>query len=124
MLSCRFLRVGTLVFAAGLASASALAQTTDNSAAQGSGTAQAAQPATTAPAPPQVSYGGTVSNPKTQVVPVGGGTKIHGSTVPAAMMPREESLGDAARRLKKKKYRKYHKKRKAQPAQQQPPYLR
>src|SRR5262245_7204229 len=104
MLRCGFFKLTALVL--GLGAASASAQTADNSAVSGTTNPTAVQqPA----APPQVLYGGTVSNPKTRVVPVGGDAKIHGSTVPAAKMPREESLGDAARRLKRKKYRKYHK---------------
>jgi hypothetical protein len=123
MLSCRFSKATTLVFAAALSCASANAQTSENSAASSNGNPPAAQqPATQVP--PQVVYGGTVSNQKTKVVPVGGETKIHGSTVPRAMMPREESLGDAARRLKRKKYRGHKKHAKAHRAKQQPPYLR
>jgi hypothetical protein len=120
MLWCRFFKVTPLLLAAGLSCAAALAQTTENSAAAAN--VSTAQPATQTPAPPQVVYGPAGSQ-KTQVVPVGGTRKVHGSTVPSSMMPREEPLGDAARRLKKKKYRKYHKQRKTHRAKQ-PPYLR
>jgi hypothetical protein len=105
-------------------SVSLAAQTQPTPANNNDGNAAAAQPAQAAP-PPQVMYGGTVGAKKTQVVPITGQTKIHGSTVPAAMMPREESLGDAARRLKKKKYRKYQKNHKRKTVHRaQPPYLR
>ena len=119
MLAGRLFKLTTLVFA--LSAVCASAQTSDNCAASSNpNPAATQQPAS----PPQVMYGGTISNQKTQVVPVGGETKIHGSTVPAAMMPREESLGDAARRLKRKKYRAHKKHQKAQHAKQQAPYLR
>ena len=118
------MKLYTLVFAvAGLSSVS-LGQTQPTTPDNNAGNAAVAQPAVQ-PAPPQVVYGGTIANQKTQVVPITGQTKIHGSTVPASMMPQQESLGDAARRLKRKKYRKYHKQaRKAHRAKQQPPYLR
>src|SRR5262245_61987586 len=103
------MKLRTIILAAAGFSVSLAAQT--QPAANNNNGAAAAQPAQAAP--PQVMYGGTVGTTKTRVVPITGQTKIHGSTVPATMMPREESLGDAARRLKKKKYRKYHKQKKA-----------
>jgi len=49
---------------------------------------------------------------KVAVVPVGGETKIHGSTLKSAGPGSEEPLGTAARRLRKHKkhYRKAHRK--------------
>src|SRR5919109_5040990 len=104
MLWCRFSQLQTLLLAAASLSCVSLAAQTQPTSADSN--AAVSQPATQ-PAP-QVMYGGTVGNKNTQVVPVSGETKIHGSTVPKSMMPREESLGDAARRLKRKKYHKYH----------------
>jgi hypothetical protein len=118
------MKLNTLILAVAGFTCVSLAQTQPTSTDNNAGTAAVAQPATQ-PAPPQVVYGGTIANQQTQVVPITGQTRIHGSTVPSSMMPRQESLGDAARRLKKKKYRKYHKNaRKTHRAKQQPPYLR
>lgn len=118
------MKLNTLILAVAGLSCVSLAQTQPTSTDNNAGTAAVAQPATQ-PASPQVVYGGTIANQKTQVVPITGQTKIHGSTVPSSMMPqRQESLGDAARRLKKKKYRKYHKHARKHRAKQQPPYLR
>jgi len=116
------MRLGTVILAAVAGFSVSLAAQTQTIPANNNNGAAAAQP--TQAAPPQVMYGGTLGNNKPQVVPVTGETKIHGSTVPRSMMPREESLGDAARRLKKKKYGKYHKQKKAHKAKKQPPYLR